>query len=381
MKILFFTGTHFADCSFPLIRAFKEIGHEVTTIMQLTPDRCHKTIIDINSQPLDANVIPASRFEELAPYKLYVNLDDVYFANHPMSLSSLKSLTLALKVRNFISKGNFDVILYDSAFQFWGMIQYAINSKWIYMVHDPLPHIGADTFWYKFHKRIALSRASKYVLFNQSQSKDFCKKYKIKEKDVFFNKLSIYDVYNTLKPSEQNDCELEVLFFGRIDKYKGIEYLCKAIRKVVQEIPSVHLTIAGKGDFSFDINDYKDLKCVSFENRYISNEEMATLFNKAAIVVCPYIEATQSGVIMTAYAFGKPVIASRVGGLPEMVEDKVTGLLVPPKDEKALADAILLILKDNELLNNFVTNINNLYRNGSLSWRAIAEKYIKIMQS
>ena len=63
MKILFFTGTHFADCSFSLIRAFIEIGHEVTTIMQLTPDRCHKTIIDINSQPLDSNVIPASRFE------------------------------------------------------------------------------------------------------------------------------------------------------------------------------------------------------------------------------------------------------------------------------------------------------------------------------
>jgi glycosyltransferase involved in cell wall biosynthesis len=67
------------------------------------------------------------------------------------------------------------------------------------------------------------------------------------------------------------------------------------------------------------------------------------------VVALPYIDATQSGVIATAYNFGRPVVATTVGGLPSMVDHRRTGLLIPPGDERALADAIVTLLTDAEL--------------------------------
>ena len=81
-------------------------------------------------------------------------------------------------------------------------------------------------------------------------------------------------------------------------------------------------------------------------NRWISNEERNQFFERASIVVLPYVEATQSGVIPVAYAHAKPVIATQTGSLPDLVDHAKTGLLVPPKDEYALANAMIELLSD-----------------------------------
>ena len=73
-------------------------------------------------------------------------------------------------------------------------------------------------------------------------------------------------------------------------------------------------------------------------------------------MVLPYIEASQSGVIPIAYHFGKPVIATEVGGLPDMVDHGRTGYLVPPCDANALAKALILLLQDGELRRQFGEN-------------------------
>jgi glycosyltransferase involved in cell wall biosynthesis len=66
-------------------------------------------------------------------------------------------------------------------------------------------------------------------------------------------------------------------------------------------------------------------------------------------VVLPYVSATQSGVVPVAYSFGKPVVATTVGALPEYVDHGRTGLLVPPRDEKKLAAAVVQLLQDVDL--------------------------------
>jgi glycosyltransferase involved in cell wall biosynthesis len=154
------------------------------------------------------------------------------------------------------------------------------------------------------------------------------------------------------RPSQQQVAESphEVLFFGRIWPYKGLDYLIRAQPKIRAAVPDVRVVIAGRGE---EMSKYYSLlgDPAGFEvyNRWIDEDERAAFFRRASVVVLPYTEASQSGVVPMAYAFGKPVVATRTGGLPEVVEHGETGLLVPPRDEDALADAIIELLRDGDL--------------------------------
>lgn len=141
-----------------------------------------------------------------------------------------------------------------------------------------------------------------------------------------------------------------VLFFGRIWPYKGLEYLIRAEPWITSQIPNIKIVIAGAGE---EFDRYRRMMVHPERfivlNRHIPEEEAHQLFQEASLVVLPYIESSQSGVIPVAYTYGKPVIATRVGGLPEMVVDGITGMLVPPRDEKRLAEAIVTVLTDEAL--------------------------------
>ena len=112
-------------------------------------------------------------------------------------------------------------------------------------------------------------------------------------------------------------------------------------------------------------------------NRHIPDEEVAELFTDADIVVLPYVEASQSGVLAIAYAFGKPVIVTDVGELASAVEDGKTGLIIPAKDGGALAEAILRLAANPE----FRTKLGNSGRAAAerlASPRLVAETVTKI---
>jgi glycosyltransferase involved in cell wall biosynthesis len=145
----------------------------------------------------------------------------------------------------------------------------------------------------------------------------------------------------------QSEDSNQVLFFGRIWAYKGLAHLIRAEPRISEQVPNVEFVIAGEGD---DLAPYRQMMVnpqrFTIHNRWIDDAQQSELFQQAAVVVLPYTEATQSGVVPVAYTFAKPVVATRVGGLPECVEHERTGLLIPPGDEVALADAIVRLLRD-----------------------------------
>ena len=146
-------------------------------------------------------------------------------------------------------------------------------------------------------------------------------------------------------------------------------------------IPEATLTIAGGGKYYFDIGKYSNLPYITIKNHYINMEDLATLLVNCSLCVCPYTDATQSGVIMTSFSLGKPVVATNVGGLSECIENKKSGILVPAKNSKALAEAIISLLSDRQLLNSMSDYILNEYNQGEKSWEKIAEKYITYYQN
>jgi glycosyltransferase involved in cell wall biosynthesis len=155
------------------------------------------------------------------------------------------------------------------------------------------------------------------------------------------------------------------LFFGAISQYKGVDILLKAMPLVFKEFPSETLIIADrmKEGLNLDqdiINKYKSQ--IVILDRYIPNEELFALIQESKFVVCPYLDATQSGVLMTAFALNKPVIATNVGAFPEYIEHNITGMLVPVSDPDKLANAIM-----SALYNDFYKTLENNIRTNNSS--------------
>jgi glycosyltransferase involved in cell wall biosynthesis len=148
-----------------------------------------------------------------------------------------------------------------------------------------------------------------------------------------------------------------ILFFGRIWPYKGLEYLIRAEPLISARVPDVRIMIAGQGEeFSRYSRMMVHPERFIVHNEFISEERTAEYFGRASIVVLPYIEASQSGVIPLAYSAAKPVVATTVGGLPEMVEHGRTGYLVAPRSEGHLADALVRLLLDGNLRHEMGAN-------------------------
>ncbi|WP_292466018.1 glycosyltransferase family 4 protein [Methanolobus sp.] len=172
-------------------------------------------------------------------------------------------------------------------------------------------------------------------------------------------------------PEEKNT----ILFFGRILKYKGIDYLIKAESILSSKLSSFKIIIAGNGDFSQYNAMIKDFTHFEIINEYIPDEKVSELFQKASVIVLPYIEGSQSGVVPIAYSFKKPVVVTNVGCISDVVIDGVTGFVVQPKDTDGLATAILKILLDNNLRAQMGVNAYEFMK-GEMSWDGIAEKTI-----
>ncbi len=161
--------------------------------------------------------------------------------------------------------------------------------------------------------------------------------------------------------------KIHFLFLGRIEPFKGLDLLVSAYRILHQRLPEARLTIAGKGEISLDLRAKIDSLGINLVNRWIKPEETCQFMADADIAVLPYHNATQSGVISLAMAYGIPVIASRVGGLSEQVIDGKTGFLVNPGSIEDLASKMEILATDKKLREEFSKN-QYLLAKTTFSW-------------
>jgi glycosyltransferase involved in cell wall biosynthesis len=133
---------------------------------------------------------------------------------------------------------------------------------------------------------------------------------------------------------------LELLFFGFVRPYKGLDVLAEAMRLLEKE--DVFLSVVGEwwASSSGLRSRIEGISKIEVVDRYVPEEEATEYFRRTDVVVLPYRDATGTGVIPLAYHHGKPVIASRVGGIPDYVKDGISGRLVEPGNPPALAEAI-----------------------------------------
>lgn len=250
------------------------------------------------------------------------------------------------------------------------------NYRIITTIHDVEPHTGSREIDQRIARDIHI-KFSDCIIVHGNKAKSILDK-KVINKKIYSVPHGDYSFFKKISEDNYHEEEGTILFFGRIVEYKGLKYLVQAAPKIAESIRNMKVIIAGSGS----LEEYKDaINSPYFEihNNFIHNNDVGKYFQRASVVVLPYIECTQTGVIPIAYAFKKPVVVTNVGSIPEVVDDGITGYVVPPKDPNSLAEAIIKILSDENLRRKMGENAYKKM-NEELSWDSIAQKTVGIYE-
>ncbi len=162
-----------------------------------------------------------------------------------------------------------------------------------------------------------------------------------------------------------------VLLFGRIDEYKGVEYLVEAERLIRREIPQIKIIIAGEAqDTGYYQGLVTDDQHIDMRLQRQDDDEVRDLYQAADVIALPYTEASQSGVLQIGFSFGVPAVVTSVGGLPDVISNEKNGLIIPPRKPEELCEAIIRLLTDLDLRKRIIEGVIES-REGPHNWDVI----------
>jgi len=226
------------------------------------------------------------------------------------------------------------------------------NCRIVYLCHNVMPH--ESSFLDRFLIKLGFSGVRRFLVQSSEDErklKSLLRKMKTGEAHTAVSPHPVYEVFRSEKigrAEARSRLGVEgrmILFFGYIRKYKGLGVLLKAFAEASR---TLRMKLFIVGEFYDDKSKYDSLikqlgidSKIEVIDRYVPNEEVELYFEAADLVVLPYLSATQSGIVQISYAFDTPVIVTSVGGLPDVVEDGVTGRVVRPNDPAGLADAVV----------------------------------------
>ncbi len=370
MKIAYISTPHFSDVDLSYLSTAQKYL-DITYYMWVHPRSIRKAAVNIQTVYPKSGVFSASIYPELNAFGKLVDKAKFFIINRVAKRSfSLVNLWTSVKLLWKLRK--FDVIHITFIPHYFDFGLYLFRKKLVLTVHDPIPHSSTEhtSLPVTRYRNFAMKHIDNFVILNQAQRQEFIDLYQLQHKNVWNSSLGVYD-YLKMHTNASTSNEQYILFFGQIFSYKGLDYLFPAMEQVHEKYPDVKLVVAGSGKYYFDIAKYQELEYFDIQNRFIPENELAVLIQNALFIACPYTDATQSGVIMSAYAFNKPVLATNVGGLPEMVIDGKYGNIVPARDIDALVKGIDEMLSDKKQLEQYAENIDKYYAQGEKSWEQI----------
>jgi len=214
-----------------------------------------------------------------------------------------------------------------------------------------------------FISKLVLSRIDRFICVSKKNKEEFCLNYGVPENKVFvvYNGIEAPDGLSALAGLKHDG--QTVALPGRLVKGKGHEHFLSAMQTVIKEAPPVRGRVIGGGPLEETIK--KAVKKKGLENNILMTGEVKNIYpllEEADIIVVPSDFEAFPYVVLEAMALSRPVIASDAGGLSEMIENGVSGLLVKAGDERGLADAIIKLLKDKKLAGDLAAAGNRRVR-------------------
>ena len=178
------------------------------------------------------------------------------------------------------------------------------------------------------------------------------------------------------------DGERIILFVGALEKRKGVEYLIRAVPEVVKRINNARAIIVGDGSQKENLVELTErlgvAEHVIFAG-HVDEAEKNSLYNVADILVLPSLYETFGLVLLEAMYHEKPIISSRIAGTSELLTENYNCILVQPKDYKALANAIVVILSDRALAQRIVKNAKTMV--SRYAWEDIVPRLIDVYEN
>jgi glycosyltransferase involved in cell wall biosynthesis len=389
MRVVYYSHTAFFEPALSLVRDLARRA-EVHLLMELAPTAWRSASFDVPYRRLSAGLVEADAvvgdnlpasvrdyWRHAASFHFVVHSRRRSF--HPASwFTSRRALDFAAARRPDVLHVD-DV---DVSPRLALALPGALHAPLVLSVHDPEPHRGEQGWRKWLARRLTYPRTTRFVVHSEGLRPAFCRRYRIEPSRVAVTRFGAYDILRAWD-GDSGPFSPEpptVLCFGRLSPYKGLETLFAAAPLVARQVPEVRFVVAGKRAAAYAPPDPPTLAApATFEiyEGYIPNARLARLLRAATVVACPYHEATQSGVVLTAFAFERPVVATRVGGLGEYIDHGTTGLLVDPGEPASLAAAIVRVLTDGTLRSNLAEGIR-CARETRLDWAGIADQTLAV---
>ncbi len=286
------------------------------------------------------------------------------------------NLPLLFSIIHRIRKNHFDAIYFESLHT-WNLPIMIMSgkAKTYQVIHEVIPHEGdSQVRMVDLMNKAVVKLSDTIVLRNKTYIQAMVDRYKICAERVKY--LELWRRYFSYTEPVH---EKRVLFFGRINPYKGANNLLEIVRLC----PDVQFEVIGRVDRQTqDVVDQLAKETnVKLNNGYVTDEEMKLAFVGCDWVIVPYNSASQSGIIIDAYKYSRPVIAFAVGAIPEQVDDGKSGYLVEAGNNEKFAEQL-----------KFAMNLSNdeydemcryAYRYGSAKYATdkAVERFIDLLES
>ena len=245
------------------------------------------------------------------------------------------NLLLLFSIIHRIRREYFDAIYFESLHT-WNLpiMMMSGKAKTYQVIHEVIPHDGdSQVKMVDLMNKAVVKCADTIILRNKTYIQDMIDRYGISPDRV--KSLELWRRYPDYTAPVHNG---RVLFFGRINPYKGADNLLEIVRLC----PSIQFDVIGRVDPQMQgvVDQLAKEKNVKMNNNYVTDAEMRQAFMNCDWVIVPYNSASQSGIIIDAYKYSRPVIAFAVGAIPEQVEDGKSGYLVEAGDNQKFVDKL-----------------------------------------
>ncbi|OAQ42052.1 hypothetical protein A5893_02755 [Pedobacter psychrophilus] len=270
------------------------------------------------------DVLKGENYQRLYPYFEGANVLCKFEEHNESSIKNAFGWSKLLFSNKNIYKADYTIIE-SLSFADWYFLFRIRNKKLFYIIHDPVAHTGEERGRIDTLNKLYFPYIDKFITYSHFSAKIFSQNF-----PLYKEKLEIFKmpIYTSLNIGKQKAYEVKkrkkVVFFGRISPYKGAELFYDAAIQLAIDYVDTDFIIAGKAieGYNPDFLNYNPYQNIIIKNRFIDLEELHEIMSDADLCVLPYLDATQSGVIMTAYAFGLPVLVSDCEGLLEYCFDK-----------------------------------------------------------